>query len=57
MVRSNNEESRASYPSKLSEFLASSKPVITVNVGEIPNYIVDGVNAFMVEPENSKALA
>lgn len=57
MVRSNNEESRASYPSKLSEFLASSKPVITVNVGEIPNYIVDGVNAFMVEPENANALA
>lgn len=57
MVRSNNQESRASYPSKLSEFLASSKPVITVNVGEIPLYITDGVNAFMVEPENANALA
>ena len=57
MVRSNNQESRASYPSKLSEFLASSKPVITVNVGEIPLYISDGVNAFMVEPESATALA
>jgi glycosyltransferase involved in cell wall biosynthesis len=57
MVRSNNQEAKASYPSKLSEFLASSKPVITVNVGEIPLYISDGINAFMVEPENADALA
>lgn len=57
MVRSNNLEAKASYPSKLSEFLASSKPVISVNVGEIPLYIADGVNAFLVEPENIDALA
>lgn len=57
MVRSNNLEAKASYPSKLSEFLASSRPVITVNVGEIPLYITDGVNAFLVEPENVDALA
>lgn len=57
MVRSNNQESMASYPSKLSEYLASSKPVITVNVGEIPLYLSDGVNAFIIEPENAEALA
>lgn len=57
MVRSNNLEAKASYPSKLSEFLASSRPVISVNVGEIPLYITDGVNAFLVEPENVEALA
>lgn len=57
MVRSNNLEARASYPSKLTEFLASSNPVITVNVGEIPLYLSDGVNAFMVEPGNADALA
>lgn len=57
MVRSNNQQSSASYPSKLSEYLASSKPVITVNVGEIPLYITDGINAFIVEPENADALA
>lgn len=57
MVRSNNLESMASYPSKLSEYLASSKPVISVNVGEISQYITDEVNAFLVEPENENALA
>ena len=57
MVRSNDLQSKASYPSKLTEFLASSKPVITVNVGEIPLYLSDGVNAFLVEPGNPDALA
>lgn len=57
MVRSNDLQSQASYPSKLTEFLASSKPVISVNVGEIPLYIKDGQHAFLVEPGNAVALA
>lgn len=57
MVRSDDLESKASYPSKLTEFLASSKPVISVNVGEISLYLSDGVNAFLVEPQNAEALA
>jgi glycosyltransferase involved in cell wall biosynthesis len=56
MVRSNDPETRVSYPSKLSEFLASSRPVISVNVGEIPLYIKDGEDAFLVEAGNTKAL-
>jgi glycosyltransferase involved in cell wall biosynthesis len=57
MVRCNDLQSKASYPSKLSEYLASSNPVISVNVGEISQYITDEVNAFLVEPENENALA
>ena len=57
MVRCNDLRSKASYPSKLTEFLASSVPVISVNVGEISLYLTDGVNAFLVEPENAEALA
>jgi glycosyltransferase involved in cell wall biosynthesis len=57
MVRSNDLVSLASYPSKLTEFLATSIPVVTVNVGEISNYLTDGVNAFIVEPGNCKLLA
>lgn len=57
MVRSNDVRSMASYPSKLTEFLASSVPVISVNVGEISLYLSDGVNAFLVEPGNPEALA
>jgi glycosyltransferase involved in cell wall biosynthesis len=57
MVRSNNLEAMASYPSKLTEYVATAKPVITVNVGEISDYYSDGVNAWVVEPENVDALA
>ncbi len=57
MVRTNNLDAIASYPSKLTEYVATEKPVITVNVGEISDYYTDGINAYVVEPENVSALA
>jgi glycosyltransferase involved in cell wall biosynthesis len=57
MVRSVDLESIASYPSKLTEFLATGKPVVTVDVGEVSDYLTDGVNAFLVEPANCIQLA
>jgi glycosyltransferase involved in cell wall biosynthesis len=56
MVRTNDLTSQASFPSKLTEFLATSRPVISVNVGEISDYLTDNVNAFLVEAGNTKAL-
>lgn len=52
MTRSKDLESAASYPSKLTEFLATGKPVISVNVGEISDFLTDSENAFLVEPGN-----
>lgn len=57
MVRSKDIESDASYPSKLTEFLSTGRPVVTVNVGEIADYLSDGVNAYLVEPHNPEAMA
>lgn len=57
MVRGNDMESQASFPSKLTEYLCTSIPLVTVNVGEISNYLTDGLNAFIVEPENCDWLA
>ena len=57
MVRSRDLESKASFPSKLTEYMATGKPVITVNVGEIADYLVDNVNSFIVEAGNYKELA
>ncbi len=37
--------------------MATSKPVITVKVGEIPDYLTDGVDSFLVEPGNTSELA
>lgn len=57
MARSKDLESDASYPSKLTEFLATGKPVISFNVGEIANYITDNEQAFLVGPTDIDGLA
>ncbi|HEX2967690.1 MAG TPA: glycosyltransferase family 4 protein [Bacteroidales bacterium] len=57
MVRADDVKTKASFPSKLTEYLASGRPVITVNVGEIAQYLVDGINAYIVEPGNRDKLA
>ncbi|HLP72164.1 MAG TPA: glycosyltransferase family 4 protein [Bacteroidales bacterium] len=57
MVRTNDANTNASFPSKLTEYLASGKPVISVNVGEISEYLEDGKHAFLVEPGNKEKLA
>ena len=57
MVRSKDLESQASFPSKLTEYMATGRPVITVDVGEISDYLSDGDNSFIVEAGNYVALA
>jgi glycosyltransferase involved in cell wall biosynthesis len=56
MTRSKDLESAASYPSKLTEFLATGAPVISVNVGEVSDFLKDNENAFLVEPGDTKEL-
>lgn len=57
MVRANSTETQASFPSKLTEFLVTSKPIISVNIGEISDYLTDGINIFLVKPEDINALS
>jgi glycosyltransferase involved in cell wall biosynthesis len=57
MVRANDIKSQASFPSKLTEYLTTCKPVISVNVGEVSMYLTDGLNAYIVEPGNKQKLA
>ncbi len=40
----------AGFPSNLSEYLSTGKPVVVTRVGEIPVYLKDRDNAFLVEP-------
>lgn len=41
-------------PSKLGDFLFTGKPVVVTDVGDVPNYVVDGINGFIVPPGNVK---
>jgi len=44
-------------PNVIKEALASGLPVISTNVGGIPELIEDGVNGFLVDPENASQMA
>jgi glycosyltransferase involved in cell wall biosynthesis len=49
--------SRARFPTKLGEYLASGRPVVTNRVGEIPRFLTDGVSACVTEPGDPAAFA
>jgi len=42
--------SKARFPTKIGEYLNSGNPIVTNNVGEIPNYFMDGINAYVCDP-------
>jgi glycosyltransferase involved in cell wall biosynthesis len=47
----------AGFPSKLTEYLASGIPVVVTEVGEIPVYLSDNINAFLAKPDSVDAFA
>lgn len=51
------QQNKYCFSTKLGEYLAAAKPVIITNYGEATNWLVDGVNAYFVEPEDSEALS
>jgi len=55
ITRINSPFANAGFPFKLGEFLASGKPVIATNIGEISSYL-NNTNAILIEPENSESL-
>lgn len=52
LARPNNLQSQNGFPTKLGEYLSTGNPVAVTRVGEIPNFLIDNVNAFLAEPDN-----
>ena len=48
-------ESRARFPSKIGEYLASARPVVTTDVGEIERFLRDGETAYVTAPGDVEA--
>ena len=57
LARPDNEQAKYGFPTKLGEYLATGKPVVVTQVGEIGNFLKDMVNCRMAEPENPEAFA
>lgn len=57
LSRPNNIQAKNGFPGKLGEYLLSKSPAIVTAVGDIPLFVKDGINGFVVEPNNEKAFA
>jgi glycosyltransferase involved in cell wall biosynthesis len=57
LARPKNLQSDTGFPTKLPEYLATGKPVVITKVGDIPKYLKNGENAFIVEPDDTDAIA
>jgi len=51
-----NSSNKDNMPLSLFEALACGLPVISTNVGGIPDYITDEINGFLIEPNNKEQL-
>lgn len=47
LCRPKNKQTEGGFPTKLGEYLATGIPFVVTNVGEITNFIIDGVNGFI----------
>jgi len=47
----------AGFPSKVTEYLSTGKPVVVTRVGEIPVYLTDNINSFLAEPDDIEGFA
>lgn len=45
------------FPLVIAEAMASGLPIVTTNVGGLPDIVKNGENGFLVEPKNPEALA
>lgn len=53
----NTQQNNYCFSTKLGEYLAAAKPVIITNVGEAMNWLTNVESAYIVEPEDTDALA
>lgn len=48
----NTKRAEGGFPTKMGEYMMSKSPMIVTNVGEICEYVQDGITTYMVEPED-----
>jgi len=53
LSRPSSHQAEGGFPTKLGEYLATSKPVVITDVGEIGQYLTNGVSAFIAKPDST----
>ena len=57
LPRPESRQAQGGFPTKLGEYLATGRPVLTTSVGDISHYLQAGVNCFMVPPGSVTVMA
>jgi glycosyltransferase involved in cell wall biosynthesis len=57
LARPSSVQAEYGFPTKLPEYLATGRPVLATRVGDIPLYLRDGVNAYLVDPDDVEAFS
>ncbi|PKP46270.1 MAG: hypothetical protein CVT94_15340 [Bacteroidetes bacterium HGW-Bacteroidetes-11] len=57
MARPNSKQAEGGFPTKLGEYLATGNPVCVTLTGEIGDYLIDNVSAFIAEPDSVDSFA
>lgn len=57
LARPNNRQAEGGVPSKVGEYLASGVPCVITRTGDLPNYLKDGIDCFLCEPDSVEAFA
>jgi glycosyltransferase involved in cell wall biosynthesis len=52
-----NFQDEARFPQKIAEYAASSRPIVTTNIGEIKYYFTDNVNAYIAYDDSPELFA
>lgn len=56
LPRPASKQSEGGFPTKLGEYLLSGNPVIVTAVGEIPEYLTDQKNCYLIAPGDQESL-
>ncbi len=57
LPRPDSHQAQGGFPTKLGEYLATSRPVCATKVGEIPDYLIDGESVYFAEPDSVDSFA
>ncbi len=57
LARPSSLQSTGGFPTKLGEYLSTGKPVVVTKVGDIPRYLKDRYNAYLVDPDDNEQFA